>query len=216
LHAQNAQALGADFEKKALHAVEQQRSDVQAARHDWHESQPQWDAARLGFLDETGTATNLTPAYGRAPRGQRCVGKAPAGYRHTSTFVCALRTTGLAAPLVLDGAMNGETFVAWVERMRVPTLRRGDIVVMDSLTSHKVAGVQQAIEAAGANVRYQPPYSPDLNPIEQVFAKLESRLCRAQHRTLQALWDGIGNLLDAFSAAGCSRYIRHCGYSGSG
>ena len=141
------------------------------------------------FVDETWASTNMTPTYGRAPRGARCPGRAPQNHWHTSTFVCALRTDGLPAPCVLDGAIDGQSFRAWVEQFLAPELKRGDIVVMDNLGSHKVAGVQAAIEAAGAELRFLPPYSPDLNPIEQVFAKLKHLLRRAQARTKEALWD---------------------------
>ncbi len=154
----------------------------------------------------------MTPARGRAPRGQRCPGRAPCGHWHTTTFVCALRQDGLAAPCVLDGPINGQAFVAWVEQMLAPELRPGDIVVMDNLGSHKVHGVRQAVEAAGATLRYLPPYSPDMNPIEQVFAKLKGLLRRTAARTVESLWESIGALLDNFSPAECANYIRHCGY----
>ena len=164
------------------------------------------------FVDETWAKTNMTPARGRAPRGQRCIGRAPHGHWRTTIFVCALRTRGLVAPLVLDGAIDGASFVAWVEQGLVSELRRGDLVVMDNLGSHKVAGVREAIEAAGARVMYLPPYGPGLNPIEQVFAKLKALLRRAAARTVESLWSSIGALLDAFSPAECRRYIRHYGY----
>ena len=172
-------------------------------------------SARLVFLDETWATTSMTPTRGRAPKGQRCQGSAPQGHWHTSTFVCALRQDGLSAPCVLDGPINGAAFVAWVEQFLVPELRPGDTVVMDNLSSHKVHGVRQAIESAGAALRYLPPYSPDLNPIEQVFAKLKTLLRRQALRSMQALWSGIGELLDNFSGAECSRYIQHCGYGNS-
>lgn len=158
----------------------------------------------------------MAPTWGRSPKGQRCLGYAPLGHWHTTTFVCALTTDGLLAPLVLDGPINGQAFVAWVEQFLAPTLRAGDIVVMDNLSSHKVAKVKPAIEAAGAALRYLPPYSPDFNPIEQVFAKLKAMLRRTQARTREALWDAIGELLDKFSPDECERYIRHSGYLQSG
>lgn len=168
---------------------------------------------RLIFLDETSAATNMTPTRGRAARGERCFGYAPGGHWRTTTVVCALDTQGLVAPLVLDGPINGAAFVAWVNQFLVPALRTGDIVVMDNLSSHKVAGVREAIEGAGAQVRYLPPYSPDLNPIEQVFAKLKTLLRRTQARTVEGLWKAIGMLLDLFTPGECENYIRHCGYS---
>jgi hypothetical protein len=149
-------------------------------------------APRLVFLDETWATTRMTPTRGRAPKGQRCRGRAPHGHWHTTTFVCALRHDALMAPCVLDGPVNGETFRAWVEQFLAAELRPGDIVVMDNLGSHKVAGVRQAIEARGASVRYLPPYSPDFNPIEQVNAQAQDafaqcpraypRLALAHHR----------------------------------
>ncbi len=169
-------------------------------------------ASRLVFLDETRATTNMTPMYGRSPRGQRCMGHAPYGHWHTTTFVCALREAGLAAPCVLDGPINGQAFVAWVEQMLVPELHPGDIVVMDNLASHKVFGVRQATEAAGAQLRYLPPYSPDMNPIEQVFAMLKTLLRRTAARTQESLWNAAGALLERFSPAECANYIGHCGY----
>ena len=173
------------------------------------------ELGRLVFLDETWATTAMTPTRGRSPRGQRCLGRAPHGHWHTTTFVCALRTHGLAAPCVLDGPINGASFLAWVEQMLVPELHAGDIVVMDNLASHKVSGVRRAIEAAGAEVRYLPPYSPDMNPIEQVFSKLKTLLRKAAARTRESLWNTVGSLLDGFPAAECANYIRHCGYGRS-
>jgi transposase len=141
----------------------------------------------LVFLDETWASTAMTPTHGRSPRGQRCLGHAPQGHWHTTTFLCALRSDGLSAPLVLDGAINGASFLAWVEQSLVPELKTGDTVVMDNLGSHKVSGVRQAIEAAGARLRYLPPYSPDFNPIEQVFAKLKTLLRSEPPRLLRRL-----------------------------
>ena len=128
----------------------------------------------------------------------------------------ALRSDGLVAPLVLDGAINGRAFLAWLEQALAPTLRAGDIVVMDNLSSHKVAGVREAIEAQGAELRYLPPYSPDLNPIEQVFVKLKTLLRKSAARTVDTLWSAIGALLDQFEPAESEHYIRHCGYGWSG
>ena len=136
----------------------------------------------------------------------------PHGHWKTSTFVGALRLSGLTAPLVIDGAMNGETFRAYVEQVLAPTLCTGDIVIMDNLGSHKLAGIREAIEARGASVRYLPPYSPDLNPIEQFFAKLKALLRKAAARSVEALWAVIGALLPAFSPAECANYFAHSGY----
>ena len=155
----------------------------------------------------------MTPARARAPRGQRAIGFAPRSARRTSTFVCALRADGLTAPVVLDGAINGQAFVAWVEQALVPALRSGDIVVLDNLGSHKVTGVRAAIEAAGARLAYLPAYSPDLNPIEQLFAKLKAALRRQAARTVEALQAAMAEVLDRLQPDECARYLRHCGFS---
>ena len=213
---QSARAPGADPKEVTRHAAEQQRADVAAARSAWRTSQACLSTARLVFVDETWAKTNMARTYGRAARGVRCVAYVPQAHWHTTTFVGALRAGGLVAPLVLDGAVNGQVFRAWVEQFLAPELRCGDIVVMDNLGSHKVAGVRQAIEAQGAELRYLPPYSPDLNPIEQVFAKLKALLRAAAARTQEALWSAVGGLLDAFSPTECCHYMQHCGYTQSG
>jgi transposase len=170
------------------------------------------DPSRFVFLDETGTSTNMTRRYGRCPRGQRLVAATPWGHWKTTTFVAGLREDGIIAPLVLDGPMTGEVFRAYVEQMLAPSLAPGDAVVMDNLAAHKVAGVREAIQAAGASLLYLPPYSPDLNPIEQVFAKLKALLRKAAARTKEALWAAIGQLLDNFEPNECKNYLRNCGY----
>lgn len=168
------------------------------------------------FIDETWATTAMTRLWGRSPRGEVLYASAPHAHWHTSTFVAGLRADGLVAPLVLDGAMNGAAFLAYVTQCLAPTLQAGDVVVMDNLSSHKVAGVRDAIEACGATLLYLPPYSPDLNPIELVFAKLKRLLRSAAARTKQALWDTIGSLLARFGPSECLRYIRHAGYGQSG
>lgn len=173
---------------------------------------PSWDPAHLVFLDETWATTCMTPAYGRAPRGERCMASVPYGHWKTTTFIAALRCDGLNAPMVADGPMNGALFRAWVETFLCPTLQPGDIVIADNLSSHKVAGIREAIEAVGATLRYLPPYSPDLNPIEKVFAKLKALLRRAGVRAIDALWDQVGALLDAFSPEECGNYLKSSGY----
>jgi transposase len=170
------------------------------------------DAGSFVFLDETFATTNMTRRYGRAPRGKRVVDAAPHGHWKTTTFVAGLRAGGIVAPLVNDGPMNGETFRAYVEQFLVRELRPGDVVVMDNLAAHKVAGVAEAIRSAGASLMYLPPYSPDLNPIEQMFAKLKALLRSAGARTREALWTTIGELLDRFSPDECANYIRNSGY----
>jgi transposase len=139
----------------------------------------------------------------------------PHGHWHTTTFLCGLRTSGLVAPLVLDGAIGGDAFLAYVQQFLVPTLTPGDIVVLDNLGSHKVDGVREAIEAVGAALLYLPPYSPDLNPIELAFSKLKRLLREAATRSVEELWTTIGKLLDRFSPAECANYIRHCGFAHS-
>ena len=157
------------------------------ARNEWHASQGKLNPERLVFIDETGAATDMTRRYGRCPRGQRLVSGVPWGHWKTTTFVAALRVGQIAAPCVFNGPMDGPSFRAYVEQFVVPILRQGDIVVMDNLPSHKVAGIRQAIEAAGAKLRYLPAYSPDFNPIEQFFAKLKALLRKAAARTVEAL-----------------------------
>ena len=171
------------------------------------------DAARLVFLDETWAKTNMTRTHGYAPRGERLIDDTPHGHWQTTTFIGALRVDGFIAPLVIDGAVNGAMFRAYVEQVLVPELRRGDVVVMDNLSSHTVAGVRRAIEGAGGRLLYLPPYSPDLNPIENAFSKLKRLLRSAAERTVEKLWRRIGLLLDRFRPDECRNYFRHCGYT---
>lgn len=184
-----------------------------AARLQWKADQPGLDPARLVFLDETGAATDLARTRGRCRRGQRLIGKVPYGHWRTTTFVAALRHDRIDAPCVLDRAMNGVIFRAYIEQFLVPTLSPGDIVIMDNLPAHKVAGIRKAIEAAGANLLYLPPYSPDLNPIEMAFAKLKAILRKAAERNVNALWDRIGTALDEFTPTECANFFRHAGYA---
>ncbi len=187
-----------------------------ARRQAWRAAQPELDPRRLVFIDETGASTKMARLRGRSLRGSRCMAAIPHGHWKTTTFVGGLRLSGMTAPMVLDGPMDGPAFLAWIEQMLAPTLEAGDIVVMDNLPAHKPEAVRAAIERNGATLRYLPPYSPDLNPIEQVFAKLKAMLRKAQARTVDALWSVIGELLDRFGSAECERYIRHCGYCQSG
>ena len=165
------------------------------------------------FLDETGATTNMARRYGWSPRGDRLVDTAPHGHWKTTTFLAGLRSTGIIAPLVLDGPMTGEAFLSYVRQFLAPELKPDDVVVMDNLAAHKVAGVAEAVKAAGASILYLPPYSPDLNPIEQVFAKLKALLRKAAVRSRDALWITIGSLLDAFSPAECCNYLENSGYA---
>ena len=157
----------------------------------------------------------MTRRYGRSRRGQPLIAAVPHGHWKTTTFIGALRATGLTAPAVFDGAINGASFLAWVEQILVPTLGQGDIVVLDNLSSHKIDGVREAIEASGAELRYLPPYSPDLNPIEQLFAKLKALLRKTAARTVDTLWVAIGQLVQTFEPEECRNYIRNSGYVGS-
>jgi transposase len=152
---------------------------------------------------------------GRARRGERCRAGIPHGHWKTTTFTGALRLTGMTAPMVLDGAMNGVAFLAYVEQVLVPTLQPGDIVIMDNLPAHKAAGVRQAIEAAGAELRYLPPYSPDFNPIENAFSKLKSHLRAKAERTIDALWKAAGEAIRHFEPEECANYFTACGYEPS-
>jgi transposase len=174
---------------------------------------PTLDSHGLVFIDETWAKTNMTRTHGYAPQGERLVDAAPHGHWQTTTFVGALRIDGFIAPMVIDGAINGEWFQAYVEQVLVPELRSGDVVVMDNLGSHLVAGVRRAIEGAGCRLLFLPPYSPDYNPIENAFSKLKRLLRSAAERTVDRLWRAIGCLLDRFSAEECRNYFRHCGYT---
>jgi transposase len=191
------------------------RADVAAARERWKAQQATLDPEKLVFVDETGANTKMVRTRGRAPKGRRLIGREPWGHWKTTTFTAGLRADGLIAPYVLDGPMNGEAFLVYVEKILVPALRPGDIVVMDNLAAHKVQGVRARIEAAGASLLYLPPYSPDLNPIEMVFAKLKTLLRAPAERSVEALWNRIGQLLNAFSAEECANYLRHAGYASS-
>ena len=195
-----------------MRAAEQEREDVARRREIWAAQRPNLDPKHLIFLDETWATTNMTPSRGRSPRGKPLVCAAPHGHWQTTTFLCGLRSTGLVAPLVLDGPINGAAFLAYIQQLLVPTLSAGDIVVLDNLSSHKVSGVREAVEAAGATLLYLPPYSPDLNPIELAFSKLKRLLREAAERTKEELWMRIGQLLDRFTPEECQNYIRHCGF----
>ena len=182
-------------------------------RERWRRWQHRLDPRRLVFIDETWAKTNMTRTHGRSPRGERLVAKVPHGRWRTMTFVAALRCDAITAPLVLDQPINGEWFLAYVEQALVPTLRPGDVVVMDNLGSHKGKAVRQAIRKARTHLIFLPPYSPDLNPIEQVFAKLKALLRKADERCVETVWRRIGTLLDHFSPAECSNYLQNAGYA---
>jgi transposase len=201
-----------DSKKKTLIAVEQAREDVAEARRQWAAAQLLIDPDLVVFIDETWAKTNMTRRYGRSPRGARLVARVPYGRWETTTFLGAMRSTGFVAPLCVEGAVNGQIFRAWVEQHLAKSLRPGDVVVMDSLSSHKTPGVVAAIEAAGATVRYLPPYSPDLNPIELAFSKFKKLLRDGAERTTDKLWTLCGRVLDLFTESECRNYLQHCGY----
>ena len=189
------------------------RPKVARRRAQWKKYQGRLDPRRLVFIDETWAKTNMTPIRGWAPRGQKLVARAPFGKWRTLTFLAALRHDRIDAPCVLDGPINGDSFTAWVEQFLVPTLKPGDVVIMDNLGSHKGAAVRHAIRSAGARLLFLPPYSPDLNPIEQVFAKLKLLLRKAAERSVEATWQRIGTLLDAFPPDECANYLKNSGYA---
>lgn len=182
-------------------------------RRRWKTHQGKLDPARLVFLDETWAKTNMTRLRGWARRGQKLLAKVPHGHWRTLTFLAALRCDRIDAPCVIDGPINGARFTAYVEQFLAPTLRSGDIVIMDNLGSHKGQAIRRALRTVGAKLLFLPPYSPDLNPIEQVFAKLKTLLRKADERTVTATWKRIGTLLDAFSPQECANYFRNSGYA---
>lgn len=175
--------------------------------------QPEMPSAKLVFIDETGVATNMIRRYGRAPKGQRLVDKTPYGQWKITTCIAALTGAGIAALATIDGAMNGELFLAWVVQILVPTLKPGDIVIWDNLPAHKNKAARAAIEAAGAMVRPLPAYSPDLNPIEKAFAKLKALLRKAKPRTPKAIDRAIAKIFKAFTPQECLAYFNSCGYA---
>ena len=182
-------------------------------RVQWRKYQDRIDPRRLVFIDETWAKTNMTPLRGWGPRGVRVKGKAPFGHWNTMTFLAALRHDRIDAPWVLDGPINADAFRTYVEKVLVPTLQRGDIVILDNLASHKSPAIKTAIRAAGARLWFLPPCSPDLNPIEQLFAKLKHLLRKAAERSKEALWRRIGDLLTQFTPQECANYLVNSGYA---
>ena len=193
-------------------AGERDRPDVARRRAQWIKYQGRIEPERLVFIDETWTKTNMAPLRGWAPRGVRLKAKVPHGHWQTMTFLAALRHDCLTAPWLLDGPIDGESFRTYVEKLLVPTLRPGDIVIMDNLGSHKGKAIRQAIRSAGAKLLFLPKYSPDLNPIEQVFAKLKHLLRKVAARTVEAVCAAIGQLLRTFTPNECANYFRNAGY----
>jgi transposase len=199
--------------KKSLRAAEQNRKDVARARRKWIREQGLLDPAKLVFIDETSVNTNMVRLYGWGPSGVRLIDHVPLGQWETLTFVSALRHDAMVAPMLIEGPMNGELFLAYVEQCLAPTLKPKDIVVVDNLASHKVAGVAEAIEAAGATLRYLPQYSPDLNPIEMPFSKFKAHLRKLAQRTIPGIRRGIRSFLSSLKGQECANFLRHAGYA---
>jgi transposase len=198
--------------KKTGHAIEQDRPDVLKQRQHWFDSQLDLDPECLVFIDETWTATNMIRSYGRCPKGERLRMGFPHGHRKTTKLVAGLRMTGMVAPMVLDGPINGDRFEADVAQVLVPELRPGDVVTMDNLSSHKRAAVTEGIEAVGATTCFLPPYSRDFNPIEKALSRLKAMLRKPGERAVDGLWDLIGMLVDIFKPDECDNYFKSCGY----
>jgi transposase len=194
-------------------AGERDRPDVARRRAQWTKYQDRVAPERLVFIDETWTKTNMAPLRGWAPRGQRLITKVPHGRWKTTTFLAALRLNRIDAPWLFEGPIDGESFRTYVERVLMPTLRKGDIVIMDNLGSHKAKAVRQLIHLAGAKLFFLPKYSPDLNPIEQVFAKLKHLLRKAAPRTPETICAAIGEILSAFTPQQCANYFKNSGYA---
>jgi transposase len=192
---------------------EQDRPDVARRRQRWKRYQNRLDPRRLVFIDETWVKTNMAPIRGWSLCGERLAAKVPHGHWKTSTFIAALRHDRIDAPCVFDGPINAESFLAYVEQVLIPTLNRGDIVVLDNLGSHKGRSVRKAIRAAGAKLFFLPPYSPDLNPIEQVFAKLKHLMRKAAQRNIEDVWKRLGTTLAEFPGDECARYLSNAGYA---
>jgi transposase len=200
------------FKKKSVHASEQDRPDVLEKREAWFESQLDLDPNKLVFVDETWASTNMAPRYGWAPRGERLRAGVPLGNRKRTTFVAGLRLTGMTASMTMDGSINAARFLDYVRRILVPTLKPGDTVIIDNLSSHKSDEVREAIEAVGAKVLFLPPYSPDFNPIEKAFAKLKALLRRAAARTVEAVRQAIEDLVPIITPTECANFFAACGY----
>lgn len=181
-------------------------------RQSWFDNQLDLDPTRLVFIDETWTATNMARTHGRCLKGERLRMGFPHGHRKTTTLVAGLRNTGMVAPLVIDGPINGEWFEAYVGQVLAPTLKPGDIVILDNLSSHKRLAAREIIEAAGARLMFLPPYSPDFNPIEKAFSKLKALLRKAAERTVSGLWDRIGTIVELIDPQEAQNYFASCGY----
>ena len=198
--------------KKTAHASEQQRPDVLRRRIAWFDGQLDLDPETLIVIDETAASTKMARLRGRAPCGERCRATVRHGHWKTTTFTAGLRLDGMAAPMLLDGPMNGPAFLAYAEQVLAPALRPGDVVVMDNLPAHKVSGVRETIEKVGARLLFLPPYSPDFNPSEMAFSKLKALLRKAAARCIDELWSVVANCLSAFKPEECRHYFEAAGY----
>jgi putative transposase len=205
--------MRASASKKSLRADEQSRRDVAWRRKRWKAWQDRFDPERLVFIDETWIKTNMAPLRGWGPKGQRLRGYAPHGRWRTMTFLAALRCDQLTAPCVFDGPINGQCFRAYVEQQLLPTLKPGDIVIVDNLGSHKAKATRQIIKHAGARLWFLPPYSPDLNPIEQTFSKIKHWMRMAQKRSIEETWRHIGDLIGTIPPHECANYFKNAGYA---
>lgn len=205
--------MKAKASKKTLRASEQHRPDVARRRAAWIRVQPRIDASGFVCIDETWTKTNMAPLHGWSPVGERCIADVPHGHWITQTCIAGLTPSGIIAPYVFDGPINGESFLAYVEQMLVPELTARNTVILDNLGSHKNDAVRQAIRKTGARLFFLPPYSPDLNPIEQAFSKLKHMLRKAKQRTITGVWQSIGEIIRTFTAEECHNYFINAGWS---
>jgi len=205
--------LGNEFQKKSLRASEQDRPDVKRKRAAWRRMMREVNPERLICLDESGAKTNMKRLSGWTAKGQRLRDAVPGGHWQTTTMLSAIRPQEVATAMVIEGAIDGLVFVGFVEHFLAPILKPGDIVVMDNLPSHKVKGVREAIEGRGAQLKYLPPYSPDLNPIEQMWSKVKAKLRSYARRTRESLYRAIGSALRQVTPEECSNYYAHCGYA---
>lgn len=211
-HEPGADRHGADSQKKSLHADERDTPRVKLLRQAFLQRIKSIDPSRLVFIDESGATTAMTRLRGRAPRGERVHGSTPHGHWKVTTMIGALRRSGLVAPMTIDCPTDSDVFREYVDRVLAPTLRNGDVVLMDNLSAHKAAGIAERIQAAGAELIYLPPYSPDLNPIEPCWSKVKEFLRSAKARSQRLLERMIGRAMLSVSPANARGYFNHCGY----
>ena len=205
--------MGPVAKKKTLCAAEQDRPDVKRARDRWRADTERIDPRRFRFIDESGAKTNMVRTHGRCPKGQRLLSSAPAGHWKTTTMIAAIGLNGVHAPFALDGAIDGDAFLVYVEKVLLPTLQGGEIVVLDNLSRHKISRVVELVESAGAEVWYLPPYSPDFNPIEPMWSKVKQVLRSVAARTFDGLVDAIRTAFDQVSTSDLLGWFIHCGHT---